>query len=289
MTNRQVSEVPGIIAVDLDGTVFAADHKTILPYTYDVLQRCIAKGSYLVPTTGRCESIIPLEVFPAVRYVISCNGGLITDAQSGEVLRAMRLPREHVQKVWEQVRERVERYGLVLEFFEERKIVVERKILEERDRYESKIPAFHRPVIIGGKAKYVESFDRYLEEEGEHIVKINFPGKNVAQCPEVRDELLEMGLFEITSDGLNLEATARGCNKGEALLWLSNFLGVDPGNTVAFGDGNNDLSMIHAAGFGVAMGNALEEVKKAAHYTTCSNTEDGIAAFLERNFTIGLR
>lgn len=286
MTNGKVSEVPGIIAVDLDGTVFAADHKTIMPHTYDVLRRCIAKGSNVVPTTGRCESIIPLEAFPASRYVISCNGGLITDTQSGEILRAMYLPREAVRKVWELVRDRVERYGLVLELFEEREIVVERKLLEDRDRYESKIPVFHRPVIIGGKAKYVDSFDKYLDEEGDRVVKINFPGKNVEQCPEVRDELLQMGLFEITSDGLNLEATAKGCNKGEALLWLSRYLGVDPRNTVAFGDGNNDLSMIHAAGYGVAMGNALAEVKKAAQYTTCANTEDGIALFLESNFAI---
>lgn len=286
MMNKQVNKLPGIIAVDLDGTLFAADHKSITPRTYDVLRRCIAGGSHLVPTTGRCESIIPMGTFPAARYVISCNGGFITDTVDGKILRAMYLPRDSVRKAWELVRERVIRYELVMEFFEERDIVVERKILDGIDRYESKIPVFHRPVIIGGKAKYVESFDKYLEEEGDRIVKINFPGKNVEQCPEIRDELLEMGLFEITSDGLNLEATFRGCNKGEALLWLSDYLGVAQSDTVAFGDGNNDLSMIHAAGYGVAMGNALDEVKKAARHSTTSNTEDGIAVFLENTFSI---
>lgn len=287
MTNRQINEVPGIIAVDLDGTVLASDHKTMTPHTYRALYRCVAEGSNIVPTTGRCEAIIPLDVFPPVRYVISCNGGLITDRQTGQILRAMYLPRADIQAVWALVQDRVRRYNLVLELFEEKQIVVERRILEHPELYENRIPAFHRPLIMSGQAKYVESFDRYLTEEGQRVVKINFPGKNVAECPEIRDELVAMALFEITSDGLNLEATAKGCNKGEALLWLSRYLGVDRRNTVAFGDGNNDLSMLHAAGYGVAMGNAAPDVKNAAQYSTVSNEEDGVAVFLEQTFAIG--
>lgn len=53
---------------------------------------------------------------------------------------------------------------------------------------------------------------------------------------------------------------------------------------MAFGDGNNDLEMLLAVHYGVAMGNALDSVKEAAPYTTIGNEEDGIAHFIETHF-----
>jgi hydroxymethylpyrimidine pyrophosphatase-like HAD family hydrolase len=51
---------------------------------------------------------------------------------------------------------------------------------------------------------------------------------------------------------------------------------------MAFGDGSNDLTMIQAAGLGVAMANACDEVRAAADYVTTSNDEAGVAAALQR-------
>ena len=48
------------------------------------------------------------------------------------------------------------------------------------------------------------------------------------------------------------------------------------------GDAGNDLHMIEYAGMGIAMGNAFEEVKKAANYITASNNEDGVAKAIEK-------
>ena len=50
---------------------------------------------------------------------------------------------------------------------------------------------------------------------------------------------------------------------------------------IAFGDAQNDQSMIEWSGIGVAMGNAVDEVKEVADYVTLSNNDDGIAAALE--------
>ena len=50
---------------------------------------------------------------------------------------------------------------------------------------------------------------------------------------------------------------------------------------MAFGDAQNDRTMLEWAGCGVAMGNAVDEVKAIANYVTLSNNEDGIAAALE--------
>ena len=71
-------------------------------------------------------------------------------------------------------------------------------------------------------------------------------------------------------------------NKGEALKRLCAALGIAPEDTLAFGDGTNDLTMIRAAGCGVAMGNADFAVKAAADTVCDDNEHDGLAEYLER-------
>ena len=51
---------------------------------------------------------------------------------------------------------------------------------------------------------------------------------------------------------------------------------------MAFGDGENDIAMMEAVGFGVAMENGLDAVKAAARYITASNNEDGVAKAIEK-------
>lgn len=51
---------------------------------------------------------------------------------------------------------------------------------------------------------------------------------------------------------------------------------------MACGDGSNDLEMVKQAGIGVAMSNAVDEVKEAADYVTLSNDEDGAARAIEK-------
>ena len=63
---------------------------------------------------------------------------------------------------------------------------------------------------------------------------------------------------------------------------LLTHLGLERESLMAFGDGFNDLSMIQFAGQGVAMANAVDEVKSIANFVTTSNEEDGIAHALEQ-------
>ena len=73
-----------------------------------------------------------------------------------------------------------------------------------------------------------------------------------------------------------------GVNKGTALAFLAGHLGIPREETVAIGDGLNDLEMIQWAGLGIAMGNAPQEVKAAAGWVTGPFQEDGAAGALER-------
>ena len=82
----------------------------------------------------------------------------------------------------------------------------------------------------------------------------------------------------------NLEINAPDATKGAALLALCRALDIDPSETVAFGDGTNDVTMVKAAGVGVAMANASPETLAAADLVAPSNEEDGVARVLEQWF-----
>ena len=77
------------------------------------------------------------------------------------------------------------------------------------------------------------------------------------------------------------DLTSATADKANGIRAIAEYMGINISETMAFGDGGNDLSMLRAAGVGVAMGNALDEVKAHADYVTSSVDEDGIANALK--------
>ena len=80
----------------------------------------------------------------------------------------------------------------------------------------------------------------------------------------------------------NIEVNAEGVHKGMALLKLGEIFGISREEIAAFGDGSNDTMMLKTVGMGVAMANAMPEVKAAADRLTDSNDEEGVARFIEK-------
>lgn len=72
-----------------------------------------------------------------------------------------------------------------------------------------------------------------------------------------------------------------GVSKADALRALCAHWGIGTEDTLALGDGDNDLEMLRAAGLGVAMGNASAEVRRAAGFVTEDNDHDGAAHALQ--------
>ena len=72
------------------------------------------------------------------------------------------------------------------------------------------------------------------------------------------------------------DITSGEADKGKGLHAMAQYLGLDIAETMAFGDGGNDISIIREAGVGVAMGNANEELKVCADFVTSSVDEDGV-------------
>jgi Cof subfamily protein (haloacid dehalogenase superfamily) len=83
-----------------------------------------------------------------------------------------------------------------------------------------------------------------------------------------------------------LEANMIGVSKGDALARVCARLGIDAAEVIAFGDAENDVSMLAFAGRGVAMANASPALKAVADEVTASNNDDGIADALARYFDL---
>ena len=100
--------------------------------------------------------------------------------------------------------------------------------------------------------------------------------------------LVERQSFVPGSRWWQLDVTAPRTSKGEALRHLCSLTGVAHAETLALGDGINDLELLRSAGLGVAMGNAVAELKQAAVAVVADNAHDGAAEALER-FVLGAR
>ena len=108
------------------------------------------------------------------------------------------------------------------------------------------------------------------------------PGFNkillISPDKEVEDIFLSDHELVLISSGPNLyDVMCKGVSKGNALIELADYLGIPADNTFAIGDSDNDLSMIESAKYGIAMGNATAEIKKASSYITANYDSLGFA------------
>ena len=95
-------------------------------------------------------------------------------------------------------------------------------------------------------------------------------------------EFLPESLTVVQTAAFYLEVIPKVINKGQGIRDICSVLGMDTAEVISFGDAENDIPMLRAAGMGVAMGNAAEPVKQAADMVTLSNNEDGIAFALKQ-------
>jgi len=77
-----------------------------------------------------------------------------------------------------------------------------------------------------------------------------------------------------------MEINHASADKGAALKWLCSHLGIPLEHTLAIGDGDNDMEMIQYAGWGIAMGNSRDELKRLARYVTGDNDHGGVEEVL---------
>lgn len=135
------------------------------------------------------------------------------------------------------------------------------------------------------KIKYLSSsmkiHDMICKNEKD-IIKFEIISLNDKKLKLFRKELKDIKEIEVASSSKkNVEVTTKGVSKGNALKFLCEYFNIKKEEVMAIGDSENDISMLQYAGFGVAMGNAIDTVKKEAEFITETNDNDGVAKAIE--------
>jgi hypothetical protein len=261
-----------MIALDLDGTLLT-DEKKISPRTKAVLEAAKADGHILVISTGRPHraSINYYHELGLTTPMVNFNGALIhhpTNRNWDALHNPMPIRTAH--KIIEAC------YDLDV-----RNILAE--VLDDvyLDSYDSRLVGFfdevkHDPPYIVGSLKQKLEEDPtsiliYPEDEKLNELKQHLDDYH-AEVIEHRKWGAPWNVIEIIKKGMN---------KAVGLHKVAHYFDIPEDRIIAFGDEDNDLEMIDYAGVGVAMGNAIDELKGIAKHVTKTNEEDGIGVFLE--------
>ena len=255
-----------MITIDLDGTLLRSDGSV----SDRTVQAARDKGVVVAIATGRMYQTarpygerLGLGDSPLLLFA----GGLIETLESKKILFQQVIPREWAQELADLARRR----GWQLQTYIDDVLRAARDDEWIRD-YER--ITHSKACICGDDFYHVQGDCNKLLSRGGHddlvarkaLIEKTFPGRfNV--------------LFSAPTF---LEIMPQGVDKGEGIRRLGELYGIGTDEIMALGDSQNDLDMLKAAGFPVAMANAAEEVKAAAAYVTASNDDDGVAAAVEK-------
>ena len=266
-----------LIALDLDGTLLDSQ-KRLSRRNEEVLKECIRRGIYIVPCSGRIWCGMPdfIRDFPGIRSAITVNGAVIEDVQEHVVLDERKLKCEQAAEILKLAKQ----FDTMYDAYVEGRGVGESRFLKCMERY-GVSPKLQK--MIRSTRDMVPDVAEKIESLGKPVEKINYFFGDQAERQRAREALLARGDVLVSSSfPNNLEINALGASKGEAICRLADHLGLKQEQTMGFGDGENDITMMTMTGIGVAMKNGMEHLKEKADYMTLTNDEDGVADAIEK-------
>ena len=263
-----------LVAFDLDGTLLNSQ-RALIDEDAEILQRAADAGIKIVPATGRFLGAIPkiIRDMSFIRYFITMNGAQVFDRQQNFSISRAELPLSQALDIIKILDELPVIYECVMEdsgWMNKSHYALADKYAPDA-RYLELLVTLRKPV---------DDLKEFVIKRGRPVQKIQclFLEKDL----KLRDELLKKlaprlpGTIISTSLKNNLEINNIHANKGEALQKLTEYLGLSMKEVLAFGDGLNDISMIKAAGIGVAMTGGYDEACEAADYVTASCDDRGV-------------
>ena len=267
-----------MICSDLDETLLN-DQCVLSEKTAAVLEKAMAEGIIFVPVTGRHFCGIPQCVLflPGLRFAVSSNGAQIWDISDNTNL----FSRYFEQEALEFLLELANQAEKPFEIYQRDTMLMNTSFYEKLKRD----PGSRAYLLnIFGERASVPDVKAHLENDPSGVHKFLIRDLSAPEYKELSEKVNSSGLAEAATsiEGI-MEISPVGINKGSALVYLCDLLDISPEQTVAFGDGVNDIPMFRASGKAVAVMNASDDVKKAADLITGSYGEDGPADFIEKN------
>lgn len=270
-----------LLAFDLDGTLLD-DKKKLPEENRQALIEAAARGMILVPATGRILRGIPetIKELPFIRYYILSNGAAVVDTREGKTLYRADVPLDLALRAYDYM----DTLPVIYDCYQDEIGWMSREMYERCAPYFAYEPGILD--LVNRLRIRVEDFKGTLREKGRPLQKLQmyFLPEDEAERQRQLKRIPELfpDLAATSSTSNNIELNHADANKGKAMLALAQVLGVAREETLAFGDGSNDSSMLRAAGWGVAMANSTPDVKDAADEVTMSNNDAGVAKALRR-------
>jgi Cof subfamily protein (haloacid dehalogenase superfamily) len=252
----------------MDGTLLN-DASVLTPRTIRALKSAMDKGVYVVLASGRmARAMRPYaDQIGLNAPIIADNGALIYDLKTHKILHHRPLKaRDGVA-----VLKACEQMGLYVQAY-----MGDDYYFEEETEYSRE---YARAVAVSGKRAGAK-LSEFCARDALKLLIVDEP----ARIERIRPEFVRR-----FGDRLNiavsrphfLEFTHKSAEKGAALKTLAGLLGVDRREIAAFGDAQNDLSMLAYAGVGLAVNTARADVLAAADAIVPGNDEDGVARWIE--------
>ena len=272
-----------VIAMDMDGTLLNSQKK-ISSRTRKALMQAEEAGVRLIlasgrPTAGLMRFAQELKMDQYHGLLVSYNGSKVMDCQTGQVLFNQAMTVEDGRAVLEHMKK----------FPSVRPMIDHGEYMYVNDVYNQMIRLDGKDFNV---LEYESRGNGYrLCEVGDLAEFADFPLNKILTTadPEYLQAHCEE-MMEPFQDRLNcmftgrfyFEFTAQGIDKARALETVLTPMGYGREDLIAFGDGHNDASMLAWAGHGVAMANAVPDLKAQADEVTASLDEDGVGLVVER-------
>jgi len=272
-----------LLACDLDGTLIA-NHGLMSACAICALKNVRSSGMLVVISTGRAWAMIPLRLrlFRADAFITS-NGARVV-MRGGKSLFVRPIPERLALDTISWLKEQ----GAAVNAFYNGKALFDRDAARMVIRAGGRI-SLRRIVFFADfirHARTASGIRRCLQKKRTAVEKI---GGMFATENEAEHALADLSgngsLTAVTTGGNDIEITADGVDKGDALRRLCEFFEVKREQVIVCGDSGNYLSMRESCGLFGAPGNASESVRKAADVITDCVQKDGVAKWLLKNLT----
>jgi Cof subfamily protein (haloacid dehalogenase superfamily) len=265
-----------LISVDLDDT-FLTREKKITRTSIKYARKLYDMGSYVVINTGRpfqgADQFLKMLGISGLP-MICCNGGAIVYMKDDFYTIDHTITFEMDNAKWHELYARTRRFHYAVEAT---------TIYAHYATDYSRIPDF--VIHKDPRVQFIEGSEGI--RKGDHFINSTFyiPKDQSDEFEAILKEYPEFDYIKWTGDPKtnNFETHSINADKGKAMLYLANMLKIKKENTFGFGDQLNDLSLIKAAHYGVAMINAVDEVKQATDYVTEEDFDhDGVIKFVQK-------
>ncbi|ANU09667.1 hypothetical protein BBH88_04820 [Planococcus antarcticus DSM 14505] len=257
-----------MIAIDLDGTLLT-DELTISPETVATIQKAMKTGTIVTIATGRMFSSAKLiaQQLGINAPLITYQGAMIKAADGDDVLYERSVSPDISQKLLNIAREKnihlqVYQDDILYGAVETDKLVAYAEAVQ--------VPYAIEPDLI-----------KLAQKGFTKLLFIDEPDVLALLQKELQAIFGDSAYIEKSKKNY-LEVTHPEANKGNALLFLANKLGIDRSEIIGIGDNHNDFELLKSAGFSIAMGNAVQEVKDIADYITFTNNDEGVIHAIDK-------